>query len=87
MRGYGESTKPKDIRLYGVDKLVEDVKKIIEYLGLYFSSKTITLIASVIYIVIVHLFSLAISFEKVYFLALGCYTCTHACTAYVLICM
>ncbi len=33
MRGYGESTKPKDVRMYAIDKLVEDVKNMIEFLG------------------------------------------------------
>jgi hypothetical protein len=33
MRGYGESTKPKDVKAYRLDKLVEDVKNMIEFLG------------------------------------------------------
>ena len=33
MRGYGETDKPSDVADYTVDKLVEDLREVIEFLG------------------------------------------------------
>ena len=38
-RGYGESSKPAGIAEYKVDKMVKDVKQIINALGTWFISK------------------------------------------------
>jgi pimeloyl-ACP methyl ester carboxylesterase len=35
MRGYGDSEKPSGIKNYGMEYLVDDIKQVVEALGLY----------------------------------------------------
>jgi pimeloyl-ACP methyl ester carboxylesterase len=35
MRGYGDSDKPSDIKNYRMEYLVDDIKQVVDALGLY----------------------------------------------------